>query len=163
MLQTCFILALSSAQKQQIIDLLASGKTASQAAETVGCSRATVQRVKQDPKFESLMQIATGLVKTNQLNEQGNQILEALQTYQDREPQMQEAMWVMFQGMSGLFAQTLAQTDPADISPRQLPSLAKSVLDIANAYGFFTDRIHGMDAIVSEVKKIRDSRTPQGF
>ena len=151
-------MALSAEQKQQIIDLLASGKTASQAAETVGCSRGTVQRVKADAKNAPLMQIASGMARTKQLTEQGNKVLATLHTLKEREPQMQEGLWLMFEGLSGLFQQVLAQTSPEDVSPRQLPALAKSAADIANAYVDFADRINGLDVLADEVKKINAAR-----
>ena len=124
-LQTCCFLALSTAQKQRIIDLLASGQTASQAAKVAGCSRATVQRIKKDPQNASLMQIARGLASTKQLTEQGDQVVATLNTLVEREPQIQKGLWMMFEGLHGLFTQVLKQTDPADISPRQLPGLAR--------------------------------------
>lgn len=157
-MQKCFILALSSAQKQRIIELLAQGQTAGQAADTVGCSRASVQRVKKDPKFASLTQIAAGMVKTKQLSEQGDEVLATLHTLKEREPQMQEGLWLMFEGLSGLFQQVLEQTSPEDVSPRQLPALAKSVADIANAYVDFADRVNGLDVLADEIEKINKSR-----
>lgn len=152
-------MALSAEQKQRIIDLLASGKTASQAADTVGCSRATVQRIKGDAKNKPLMQMAQGIAATNQLNEQGDQVLATLTTLKDREPQMQEGLWLMFEGLTGLFSQVLAQTDPADISPRQLPALAKSAADLASAYGDFSDRVNGLSVLANEIEKINSART----
>lgn len=159
LLQSCFILALSADQKQQVIDLLASGQTASQAADAVGCSRATVQRIKGDAKNKPLMQMARGIAATNQLSEQGDQVLTTLTTLRDREPQMQQGLWLMFEGLSGLFQQVLERTSPDDISPRQLPALAKSAADIANAYADFSDRINGLTVLAHEVQKINESRT----
>ena len=161
MLQLCFILALSSAQKQQIIDLLASGKTASQAAVEVGCSRATVQRIKGNAKNKPLMQMAQGLAATKQLTQQGDQVVATLNTLIEREPQIQSGLWLMFEGLSGLFQQVLEQTSPDDVSPRQLPALAKSAADIAGAYADFTDRINGLSALTDEIQKINSSRPAQ--
>ena len=152
-------MALSGAQKQQIIELLAVGKTASQAAEAVGCSRATVQRVKADAKNKPLMQIASGLAATKQLSEQGEKVTATLHALKDREPQMQEGLWVMFEGLSGLFQQVLERTSPDDVSPRQLPALAKSAADIANAYADFSDRINGLTVLADEVEKLNQTRT----
>ena len=151
-------MALSAEQKQQIIDLLASGKTASQAADAVGCSRATVQRIKGDSKNAPLMQIASGMARTKQLTDQGDKVLDTLQILKEREPQMQEGLWLMFEGLSGLFQQVLEQTSPEHVSPRQLPSLAKSAADIAGAYADFTDRINGLTVLADEVEKINKSR-----
>ncbi len=151
-------MALSADQKQRIVELLAEGQTASQTADTVGCSRASVQRVKKDPKFASLMQIASGMAATKQLNQQGDKVLTTLHTLKEREPQMQEALWAMFEGLSGLFQQVLKQTTPEDVSPRQLPALAKSAADLANAYADFADRINGLTVLADEVQKINESR-----
>lgn len=151
-------MALSANQKQRIVELLAEGQTASQAAGAVGCSRASVQRVKNNPKFASLMQIASGLAATKQLSEQGDKVVATLHTLKEREPQMQETLWVMFEGLSGLFKQVLKQSSPNDISPRQLPALAKSAADIATAYADFTDRINGLTVLADEVQKINESR-----
>lgn len=79
-------MALSADQKQRIVGLLAQGQTASQTADTVGCSRASVQRVKKDPKFASLMQIASGIAATKQLSEQGDKVVATLHTLKEREP-----------------------------------------------------------------------------
>jgi len=145
-------------QKQRIVELLATGKTATEVAADIGCSRATVQRVKKDPKNASLMQIARGMAATKQLSEQGDKVLATLQTLKDREPQMQEGLWLMFEGLTGLFSQVLERTSPDDVSPRQLPALAKSAADIANAYADFSDRINGLTVLADEVQKINDSR-----
>ena len=59
----------------------------------------------------------------------------------------------MFEGLSGLFQQVLEQTSPDDVSPRQLPALAKSAADIAGAYADFTDRINGLSALTDEIRK----------
>lgn len=151
-------MALSANQKQQIVELLAAGKTATQAADAVGCSRASVQRVKHDPKFSSLMQIASGMARTQQLTEQGDHVLATLHTLKEREPAIQRGLWDMFEGLSGLFQQVLAQTSPEDVSPRQLPALAKSAADIATAYADFTDRINGLTVLADEIEKINESR-----
>lgn len=151
-------MALNAEQKQTIIEFLAAGKTATETATAVGCSRATVQRVKKDPSFASLMQIASGMAHTQQLSEQGSKVIETLQTMKEREPAMQEGLWLMFEGLSGLFAQVLEQTAPDDVSPRMLPSLAKSAADIATAYADFTDRINGLEVLAHEVQKINAAR-----
>ena len=105
------------------------------------------------------MQIASGMARTKQLTDQGDKVLDTLQILKEREPQMQEGLWLMFEGLSGLFQQVLAQTSPEDVSPRQLPALAKSAADIANAYADFTDRINGLTVLADEVEKINKSRT----
>lgn len=151
-------MALSANQKQRIVELLAEGQTASQTADTIGCSRASVQRVKKDPKFSSLMQIASGLAATKKLDEQGDELLATIHTFREREPQMQQALWSMFEGLSGLFEQVLKQTSPEDVGPRQLPALAKSAADIANAYADFTDRVNGLTVLADEIQKINESR-----
>jgi hypothetical protein len=151
-------MALSSSQKQQIIELLSAGKNASEAAQEVGCSRASVQRVKKDPKFASLMQIARGMATTKQLSQQGDKVLATLSTLKEREPQMQEGLWLMFEGLTALFSDVLEKTSPEDVSPRQLPVLAKAAADIANAYADFSDRINGLSVLADEVQKINKSR-----
>ena len=102
--------------------------------------------------------MARGIAATNQLSQQGDQVLETLQTLKEREPQMQQALWMMFEGLSGLFQQVLERTSPDDVSPRQLPGLAKSAADIANAYADFSDRINGLLILADEVRKINESR-----
>ena len=104
-----FRMALSAAQKQQIIELLSNGKTETEAASVTGCSRSTVQRIKKDPKNASLMQIARGMAVTQQLTEQGNKVIATLNTLKEREPQMQEGLWLMFEGLTGLFSQVLSR------------------------------------------------------
>lgn len=79
-------MALSANQKQQTSELLAAGKTATQAADTVDCNCASVQRVKHDPKFSSLMQIASGMARTKQLSEQGGVVIATLNALKEREP-----------------------------------------------------------------------------
>lgn len=148
----------SADAKQKIISLLSEGKTATEAAAAIGCSRATVQRVKKDPNFASLMQIASGMARTKQLSEQGDRVVATLETLKEREPQIQQGLWDMFEGLSRLFQQVLKQTSPEDVSPRQLPALAKSAADIANAYADFADRVNGLSVLADEVKKINDSR-----
>lgn len=155
---SCFILALSAEQKQRIIELLASGKTATQAAETVGCSRATVQRVKGDSKNAPLMQIAQGMAATKQLTEQGDKVVATLHTLRDREPVLQEGLFSMFEGLTGLFQQVLEQTSPEDVSSRQLPALAKAASDIATTYADFADRINGLEILANEIQKIDAAR-----
>lgn len=154
-----FQMALKADQKQRIVELLSQGQTASEAADAVGCSRASVQRVKKDPKFSSLMQIASGMARTKQLSEQGDKVVATLHTLKEREPQIQQGLWDMFEGLSGLFQQVLAQTSPDDVSPRQLPALAKSAADIATAYADFSDRINGLTVLADEVEKINRART----
>lgn len=151
-------MALSASQKQQIIELLSIGKTETEAAEVMGCSRSTVQRIKKDPKNASLMQIARGLAATQQLADQGDRVVATLNTLKDREPQMQEGLWLMFEGLSGLFSQVLESTSAEDISPRQLPALAKAAADIAGSYADFTDRINGLSVLADEVQKINSNR-----
>ena len=155
----CYILALSAEQKQRIFDLLAAGQNATQAADAVGCSRATVQRLKKGSKNDPLLRMAQGMAATKQLNEQGDRVVQTLQTLAEREPQIQQGLWDMFEGLRGLFAQVLEQTDPQDISPRQLPALAKSAADIAGAYADFADRVNGLEVLADEVEKINATRT----
>ena len=163
LLQNCFRMALSSDQKQRIIELLASGQNASQVADSIGCSRATVQRVKGDAKNKPLMQIAQGMVQTKRLDEQGDIVIATLNTLKEREPQMQEGLWLMFEGLSGLFQQVLAQTSPEDVSPRQLPALAKSAADLAGAYAEFSDRINGLSVLCDEIEKISSARQKRTY
>ena len=107
------------------------------------------------------MQMARGIAATNQLSEQGDQVLATLTTLKEREPQMREGLWLMFEGLNGLFQQVLEQTSPEDISPRQLPALAKAAADIATSYADFTDRINGLSALTDEIQKINSSRSAQ--
>lgn len=151
-------MALSAGQKQKIIELLAEGRTASQAADIIGCSRASVQRVKKNPKFASLVQIASGLAATKKLDEQADELLATINTFREREPQVQQALWSMFEGLSGLFEQVLRKTSPDDVGSRQLPALAKSAADIANAYANYVDRVNGLDVLADEIQKINESR-----
>ena len=139
--------------------MLAAGKTATQAANAVGCSRATVQRLKNNSKSDPLLQMARGLAATKQVTEQGDRVIATLEAMKEREPQIQQGLWLMFQGLSGLFAQVLEQTDPAEVSPRQLPALAKSAADIAGAYADFADRINGLEVLASEIQKLNSTRT----
>ena len=159
LLQTCFILALNADQKQRIFDLLAAGKSASEAAKDVGCSRATVQRLKNAAKKDPALKMAQGLAATRRISEEGDRVVATLQTLQEREPQIQSGLWMMFEGLTGLFSQVLEQTDPQDISPRQLPALAKSAADIAGAYADFADRVNGLEVLADEVQKINAART----
>ena len=153
-----FTLALNAEQKQIVFNMLAAGKTATEAADAVGCSRATIQRLKKNSKSDPLLQMARGIAATKQISEQGNQVLATLDTLKEREPQLQEGLWLMFKGLSGLFQQVLEQTDPAEVSPRQLPGLAKSAADIAIAYADYADRINGLEAIACEIEKINGTR-----
>ena len=152
------ILALSADQKQQIFDLLAAGKTATEAANAVGCSRGTVQRLKKIAKKDPLLKMARGIAATKQLTEQGDRVVATLETLKDREPQIQEGLWLMFEGLSGLFAKVLEQTDPSDVSPRQLPTLAKSAADIAIAYADYADRVNGLEVLADEIQKVNAAR-----
>ena len=157
--QKCFILALNSDQKQRIFDLLAAGKTASEAAEDVGCSRATVQRLKRESKNDPLLQTAQTIAAEKRLNDDSDKVLMALAGLKEREPAIQEGLWAMFGGLSGLFGQVLEQTEPADISPRQLPALAKAAADIAIAYADYADRVNGLEVLADEITKINEART----
>jgi len=154
-----FKMALSAIQKQEIIELLAAGKTETQAAGIIGCSRSTIQRIKKDPSNASLLQIARGMAATQQLNEQGDRVVATLNTLKEREPQMQQGLWLMFEGLTGLFSQVLQNTNPQDVSPRQLPALARAASDIATAYIDFSDRINGLSVLTDEIQKINSDRT----
>lgn len=151
-------MALSADQKQRIFDLLAAGKSASEAAAVVGCSRATVQRLKKNAKKDPLLQIARGVAASRQLSEQGDRVISTLNSLKEREPVIQEGLWLMFEGLSGLFQQVLEQTDPADVSPRQLPTLAKSAADIAIAYADYADRVNGLEILAHEIEKINAAK-----
>lgn len=152
-------MALSADQKQRIFDLLAAGKTATEAAEAVGCSRATVQRLKRSAKNDPVLKMAQGIAATKRLEEEGDKVFATLNTLKDREPLIQDGLWLMFEGLTGLFAQVLKQTDPADVSSRQLPALAKSAADIAGAYADFADRVNGLEVLADEVQKLNEART----
>lgn len=151
-------MALSKAQKNQIVELLAAGATASKAAEAAGCSRASVQRLKKAANFATVTQKVRGAAKAKQLNEQGEQLISTLSTLKEREPAIQDALWQMFDGLSGLFSQVLEQTEPADVSPRQLPALAKAAADIAQTYADYCDRSAGIDLLTDEIEKINKTR-----
>ena len=151
-------MALNADQKQRIFDLLATGKTASEVAEAVGCSRATVQRLKREAKKDPVLKIAQGIAATKRLSDEGDRVFATLNALKEREPQIQDGLWMMFEGLSGLFQQVLEQTDPADVSPRQLPALAKSAADIASAYADYADRINGLEVLADEVQKINEAR-----
>lgn len=138
--------------------MLAAGKTATQAAEAVGCSRATVQRLKNSSKKDPLLQIARGVAASKQLSEQGDRVISTLNSLKEREPVIQEGLWLMFEGLSGLFQKVLEKTDPADVSPRQLPTLAKSAADIAIAYADYADRVNGLEILADEVSKINAAK-----
>lgn len=157
-MHSCFILALSADQKQRIFDLIASGATDSEAAKAVGCSRTTVQRLKRKAKKDPLLQKARSLAATKRISEEGDRVVETLNALKDREPIIQEGLWMMFEGLSGLFQRVLEQTDPVDISPRQLPALAKSAADIANAYADFADRVNGLEILADEIEKVNEAR-----
>ena len=158
LLQNCVILALSAEQKQIVFDMLAAGKTATQAAEAVGCSRATVQRLKKNVQNDSLLQTAQTIAAEKRINEDSNTVLLTLASMKEREPQMQEALWSMFSGLSGLFGAALKQTDPIDISPRQLPAIARAAAELAAAYANFSDRINGLEAIVEGFEQIEAAK-----
>jgi len=147
-------LALSNEQKQQIFSLLACGQSAVKVAQTVGCSRATVQRLKKESKNDPLLKTTKGIAQVNVLQAQGSQVLETLDTLKEREPAIQQGLWDMFEGLSGLFKQVLDNTDPEDVSPRQLPALAKASADLATAYADFADRVYGLEVLAGEVEKI---------
>ena len=152
-------MALNADQKQRIFDLLAAGKTAAEAAEAVGCSRATVQRLKRESKKDPVLQIAQGIAATKRLSDEGDRVFATLNALKEREPQIQDGLWMMFEGLSGLFQQVLEQTDPADVSPRQLPALAKSAADIAAAYANYVDRVNGLEVLADEVQKLNEARS----
>ena len=152
-------MALNADQKQRIFDLLAAGKTAAEVAEAVGCSRATVQRLKREAKNDPLLKIAKGIAAGKRLSDEGDKVFETLNALKEREPMIQDGLWMMFEGLSGLFQQVLEQTDPADVSSRQLPSLAKSAADIAAAYADFADRVNGLEVLADEVQKINETRS----
>ena len=158
LLHFCFNLALSAQQKQTVFDMLAAGKTATQAAEAVGCSRATVQRLKKNVQNDSLLQIAQTIAAEKRINHESDTLLLTLAGMKEREPQIQEGLWTMFGGLSTLFGQVIEQTDPADISPRQLPAIAKAAADLASAYVDFSDRVNGLEVLADEVQKISASR-----
>ena len=151
-------MALTKAQKTQIIEMLASGASASKAAEAVGCSRASVQRLKKSTtNFETVRQKVRGAAKAKQINEQGEQIIVTLSTLKERSPAIEESLWQMFSGLSGLFSQALERTDPEDIPPRMLPALARAASDIATTYADYSDRSAGLDLITDEIEKINQA------
>ena len=152
-------MALNSDQKQRIFDLLAAGKTAAEVAEAVGCSRATVQRIKREAKNDPVLKIAKGIAATKRLKDEGHEVLETLSTFRETEPMIQASLLAMFEGLAGMFSQVLQQTNPEDISPRMLPSLAKAAADLANTYADFTDRIHGLTVLADEIEKINETRS----
>lgn len=152
-------MALSAEQKKQLIELLAEGRTEKAISEAVGCSRSTVQRLKKDAATNSLVQIARGLAATKQVTNEGEQVFATLETLKEREPQIQQGLWDMFEGLQGLFREVLERTDPADISPRQLPALVKAAADVADSYANYTDRINGLDALTHEIEKLNQSRS----
>ncbi|MEL6879073.1 MAG: helix-turn-helix domain-containing protein [Cyanobacteria bacterium J06607_10] len=158
MTHSWIILALSPQQKQRIFDMLAAGQTAAQAADVVGCSRATVQRLKRKTKSDPLLKVAQGLSATRQLTSQGDQVVQTLNTLSEHEPQIQQGLRDMFDGLCELFSQVLEQTDPADVSPRQLPALAKSAAQVAIAYADFADRVNGLEVLADEVQKLNETR-----
>lgn len=139
--------------------MLAAGKTATQTADDVGCSRGTVQRLKKNSKKDPLLQTAQTIAAERRLNDESGKLLLSLAGMKEREPAIQEGLWTMFGGLSGLFSQVLEQTDPADISPRQLPGLAKAAADIATAYVDFADRVNGLEVLADEIEKINAART----
>ena len=124
----------------------------------MGCSRTTVQRLKRKAKKDPLLQKARSLAATKRISEEGDRVVETLNALKDREPIIQEGLWMMFEGLSGLFQRVLEQTDPVDISPRQLPALAKSAADIANAYADFADRVNGLEILADEIEKVNEAR-----
>ena len=157
-------MALTPEQKQKIFDLLAIGKTSAQTAKEVGCSRQTVQRFKAMAKQgDSPLKLAASLAHTKRIMEEGDRVVGVLGVLQEREPQIQNNLWLMFDGLSKLFQQVLSQTDPADISPRLLPGLAKSAADVAIAYADYADRINGLEVVAHEIQKLAETRTKEAF
>jgi len=152
-------MALSAAQKQRIVELFAIGKKAREVAAEVGCSEASVNRYKNLSKNDKFIKTARKAIAAKTIDEQGAVIVETLQLMAEREPQIQEQMWEMFEGLSTLFSDVLRMTDPEDISPRQLPGLAKSIVEIATAYADFSDRINGLTILADEVEKLSEDRT----
>lgn len=104
------------------------------------------------------MQIARGMAATQQLNEQGEKVVATLQVLKEREPEIQQGLWMMFEGLKCLFEQVLSATDIQDISPRQLPVLAKAAAAIATAYADYSDRVNGLEVLCDEIEKINKSR-----
>jgi len=147
-------MALSADQKQRIIELLALKWTAARIAAEVGCSARTVARVSKLPKNDSIAKIARKAMAAKTLDEQGSAIVETLQTMAEREPAMQEQLWIMFEGLAKLFNGVLERTDYDDVSPRQLPGIAKAAADMSAAYADYSDRINGIQILADEVEKL---------
>ena len=117
--------------------------TAGNVAEVVGCDRTTVQRLKKKAKEKPLLQNAAAIAAQKRLANETNQVVIELACLKEREPQIQEKMWSMFNGLSELFERVIEITAAEDISPRQLPSIAKAAADLATAYADFAERVNG--------------------
>ena len=151
-------MALSPDEKQRIVELLAQKWTAAKIAADIGCSARTVARVAKLPKNDKVVTIARKAIAAKTLDEQSSVIVETLQVMIEREPAMQQQIWRMFTGLSTLFNSVLEQTNAEDVSPRQLPALAKAVMEIAATYSDFSDRIHGVQILADEVQQLSKDR-----
>lgn len=157
--QKCFILALNSDQKQRIFDLLASGKTASEAAEDVSCSRATVQRLKRESKNDPLLQSVKAAAVAEQIANDSSQVLLTVEASKERGPLIKANLWEIHNGLAKLFGEVLKRTDPSDVSPRQLASIGKAAADIAVVFADYEDRMDGLELLGDEIKKLNEART----
>ena len=151
-------MAISQAQKQQIVDLCALGLKQVEVIEQVGCSRATLQRFKKTAEYQEMSQKASKTLATAAIEHQGKLVVSQLTQLQEQEPLIKQSLFERFQQLDQIVSEALDNIDPQDVSPRQIPSMVKAMVELASSYAAFEDRITGIQVIASEIERLNQDR-----
>ena len=151
-------MTITLAQKQQIVDLSALGLKQAEIIKQVGCGHATLKRFKKTDEYKSMAQKASKTVATAAIEHQGKLVVSQLTQLQEQEPLIKQSLFQRFQQLDQIVSEALDNIDPQDLSPRQIPSMVKAMVDLATSYAAFEDRITGIQVIASEIERLNQDR-----
>jgi len=160
-------LAASKAQKDKAARLLAHGKSEAETATAVGVSRSTVQSWKRKPDFNQLIDnnravVAVASAEFEQKTEATNNlILGNIAALAADEGEILKRWWALFNRLEKFTNQVLDNSEPEDISPRQIPKLVKALGDSLQLGLTLNDRISGAEVLLDAYNRIEQARSQE--
>ena len=154
-------MAASKEQKDQAARLLAAGHSEIEVAGTVGVTRSTIQNWKRKDKFIEMIRNAQLAMSVSIAKEEADlgksvrTVLENLDALRKEEAAVGKKLWSLFDRLEEKTLEILDSSDPEDYSPRQIPSLVKAKIELAQIGLTINDRIAGVGALIDGFKRIR--------
>lgn len=154
-------MAASKQQKEQAARMLAAGHSEAETADAVKVGRSTIQYWKRKPDFVELINNARLTLNTSLAKEESQDnvsvrlVLEGLESLKCDEAAIGQRLWALFDKVEAKTLALVEESESEDFGPRQIPSMIKASLEIAQVGFAINDRVAGIGALVDGFKRVR--------